>query len=44
LEPSAAPSARDRYDLLREIIELRRSGVLTEAEFEKEKARILDQP
>ena len=45
LEPSpAAPSARDRYDLLREIIELRRSGVLTEAEFEKEKARILEQP
>jgi hypothetical protein len=44
-EPSAAaPSARDRYDLLREIIELRRSGVLTEAEFEKEKARILEQP
>src|SRR6202011_5924965 len=33
LEPAAtAPSARDRYDLLREIIELRRSGVLTEAE------------
>jgi hypothetical protein len=45
LEPSAAaPSSRDRYDLLREIIELRRSGVLTEAEFEKEKARILGQP
>jgi hypothetical protein len=45
LEPStAAPSTRDRYDLLREIIELRRSGVLTEAEFEKEKARILEQP
>jgi hypothetical protein len=47
LDPSTAaslPSARDRYELLREIIELRRSGVLTEAEFEKEKARILDQP
>jgi hypothetical protein len=45
LEPSAAaPTARDRYDLLREIIELRRTGVLTEAEFEKEKARILEQP
>jgi hypothetical protein len=47
LEPSAGasvPSARDRYDLLREIIELRRTGVLTEAEFEKEKARILEQP
>lgn len=41
---AAAPSARDRYDLLREIIELRRSGVLSEAEFEKEKARILAQP
>jgi hypothetical protein len=44
--PAAAspPSTRDRYELLREIIELRRSGVLTEAEFEKEKARILEQP
>jgi hypothetical protein len=41
---ASSPSPRDRYELLREIIELRRSGVLTEAEFEKEKARILDQP
>ncbi|HKV30841.1 MAG TPA: hypothetical protein VJT14_07485 [Candidatus Dormibacteraeota bacterium] len=45
LKPSTAePSPRDRYELLREIIELRRSGVLTEGEFEKEKARILEQP
>jgi hypothetical protein len=47
LDPSTAASltsTRDRYELLREIIELRRSGVLTEAEFEKEKARILEQP
>jgi len=41
---ASSPSPRDRYELLREIIELRRSGVLTEAEFEKEKARILEQP
>jgi hypothetical protein len=41
---SSSSSPRDRYELLREIIELRRTGVLTEVEFEKEKARILEQP
>jgi hypothetical protein len=41
---ASSSSPRDRYELLREIIELRRTGVLTEAEFEKEKARILEQP
>ena len=47
LEPSsAAPSGppADRYDQLRKINELKQSGVLTEAEFEEEKARILKQP
>jgi len=39
----AAP-AGDRYQQLREISALKESGVLTEAEFEKEKARILEQP
>ena len=44
--PSAAssPLAGDRYEQLRRIGELRQSGVLSEAEFEKEKARILEQP
>jgi hypothetical protein len=36
--------APDRYDRLRQIGELRSSGVLTEAEFEEEKARILKGP
>ena len=40
---SSAP-AGDRYQQLREISELKMSGVLSEAEFEKEKARILNQP
>jgi hypothetical protein len=47
LNPStaaSAPSARDRYEQLREISALKESGVLSEAEFEKEKARILEQP
>ena len=39
-----APPAGDRYEQLREINELKKSGVLSEAEFEKEKARILNQP
>lgn len=44
-----APPARpkpttDRYDRLRTIGELKASGVLTEAEFEAEKARILNEP
>jgi len=45
--PSAAASsseATDRYEQLRELGELKQSGVLSEAEFEKEKARILKQP
>ena len=44
--PAAAssPLAGDRYEQLRRIGELRQSGVLSEAEFEKEKARILEQP
>jgi hypothetical protein len=36
--------AENRYDQLRKISELKQSGVLTEAEFEEEKARILKQP
>jgi len=47
MDPSiAAASGRagERYELLRKINELKQSGVLTEAEFEKEKARILEQP
>jgi hypothetical protein len=46
LDPStpatSAPSG-DRYEQLAKISELKRSGVLTEAEFEEEKARILKQ-
>ena len=34
----------DRYERLRQIGELRSSGVLSEAEFEEEKARILREP
>jgi hypothetical protein len=43
---TTAPSlpAEDRYDRLRKISELKQSGVLTDAEFEEEKARILKQP
>jgi hypothetical protein len=47
LDPSTAASslaAGERYDQLRKISELRQSGILTEAEFEEEKARILKQP
>ena len=40
---SSAPSG-DRYEQLAKINELKRSGVLTEAEFEEEKARILKRP
>src|SRR2546426_1610796 len=38
------PSTPDRYERLRQIGELRSSGVLSEAEFEEEKARILKEP
>ena len=39
-----SPPSGERYDQLRQINELKRSGVLSEAEFEEEKARILKQP
>lgn len=41
---AASAPAGERYEQLRTINELKQSGVLTEAEFEKEKARILNQP
>ncbi|MDQ6885528.1 MAG: SHOCT domain-containing protein [Candidatus Dormibacteraeota bacterium] len=41
---ASSPAAGDRYQQLRELSELKQSGVLSEAEFEKEKARILKQP
>lgn len=41
---AAAPAASDRLGQLRELNELKQSGVLSETEFEKEKARILNQP
>ena len=47
LDPSTTTPllpAENRYDQLRKISELKQSGVLTEAEFEEEKARILKQP
>jgi hypothetical protein len=40
---SPAPSG-ERYEQLAKINELKRSGALTEAEFEEEKARILKRP
>ncbi|TMD43227.1 MAG: SHOCT domain-containing protein [Chloroflexi bacterium] len=43
--PSAPePLAADRYERLRRVGELKASGVLTDAEFEAEKARILKEP
>jgi Short C-terminal domain len=44
--PPAEPagSAGDRYEQLRQLGELKQSGVLSEAEFQEEKARILKQP
>jgi len=41
---ASSPLGGDRYEQLRQIGELRQSGVLSQAEFEKEKARILEQP
>jgi hypothetical protein len=38
------PATSDRYERLRQIGELRAAGVLSEAEFEEEKARILKEP
>ena len=43
VNPQPAPGG-DRYERLRRIGELKQSGVLSEAEFEEEKARILKQP
>ena len=44
--PAAGSEASnpDRYERLRRVGQLRASGVLTEAEFEQEKARILKEP
>jgi Short C-terminal domain len=42
--PASSAPGGERYDQLRKISELKQSGVLTEAEFEEEKARILKQP
>lgn len=39
-----APGSGDRYDQLRRLGELKASGVLSESEFEQEKARILRNP
>jgi len=41
---NAPPPGGDRYDQLRRIGELKDSGVLSQSEFEEEKARILKQP
>ncbi len=39
----AEPASEDRYEALTKLAELHDSGVLTDAEFEKEKAKILHQ-
>jgi hypothetical protein len=39
--PAAAPSGEDRMHQLKELGALKEQGVLTDAEFESEKARIL---
>lgn len=39
--PVAAPGGNDRIEQLRQLGELRQAGVLTDAEFEAEKARIM---
>lgn len=41
---AASPATGERYDQLQQINELKKSGVLSDAEFEEEKARILKQP
>jgi hypothetical protein len=38
------PTSTDKYDQLRKIADLRAAGILSEAEFEREKARLLDEP
>ena len=40
-EPEAAPAGPDKYEQLTKLNELKTSGVLTEEEFESEKAKIL---
>jgi hypothetical protein len=37
----AAPSTEDKFEQLRQLGELKTSGILTEAEFEAQKAKIL---
>jgi Short C-terminal domain len=39
--PQAAPAQPDKLDQLKQLGELKESGVLTEAEFEAQKAKIL---
>jgi len=41
---SPPPASGDRYERLRQIGELRATGVLSESEFQEEKARILKEP
>jgi len=41
---SPPPTSGDRYERLRQIGELKASGVLSESEFQEEKARILKEP
>lgn len=38
-----APRAPDKYDQLRRLADLRRDGVLSEVEFQQEKAKLLAQ-
>jgi Short C-terminal domain len=40
-EPAPAPDTDEKLDQLRQLGELKTSGVLTDAEFEAQKARIL---
>lgn len=42
-EPAVAPPNEDPLDRLAKLARLRDSGALTEAEFEREKAKILSQ-
>jgi hypothetical protein len=39
--PTAAASSADRIDALKDLADLKAQGILTDAEFESEKARIL---
>lgn len=40
-EPAPAASSADRIDALKDLADLKAQGILTDAEFEAEKARIL---